>query len=321
VTVVVEAGARLHLGFLDLGGETGRLFGSLGVALERPRAVVEARRARRAGASGEGAREAGAVLERLGQILGAEPRVAVRILASIPRHAGLGSGTQLRLAVGRAASRALGCRLPVAELAQLGGRGRRSGIGIAVFERGGFVVDAGHPRGPAGPRDEAVPPVILRHPVPADWRFVVVTPADVPGLHGPPEERVFRTLPPMSGESVGRICRLVLMKAAPAVVTDDIRAFGEAITEIQCLVGEHFAPYQGGGIYASPAGKRAAELALKRGAAGAGQSSWGPTVFALTRGADAAAGLAGELAAVLGESAAVWSTRVRNRGAGCRVAP
>jgi beta-RFAP synthase len=123
----------------------------------------------------------------------------------------------------------------------------------------------------------------------------------------------------MSAEAVGRICRLVLMKAAPAVVTDDIRAFGEAISEIQCLVGEHFAPYQGGGIYASPAGKRAAELALRRGAAGAGQSSWGPTVFALTRGADAAAALAGELAAVLGESATVWSTRIRNRGAACRV--
>jgi beta-RFAP synthase len=321
VTVVVEAAARLHLGFLDLGGETGRRFGSLGVALDRPRAVVAARRARRAGASGEAAGEAREVLERLGQALGREARVAVRILASIPRHAGLGSGTQLRLAVALAASRALGRRLPVAELARLGGRGRRSGIGIAVFERGGFVVDAGHRSDPAGSRDEAVPPVILRHPVPAGWRFVVVTPADAPGLSGAPEERVFRTLPPMSGEAVGRICRLVLMKAAPAVVTDDIRAFGEAISEIQCLVGEHFAPYQGGGMYASPAGKRAAELALKRGAAGAGQSSWGPTVFALTRGADAAAGLAGELAAVLGDSAAVWSTRVRNRGAACRVAP
>jgi beta-RFAP synthase len=320
VTVVVEAAARLHLGFLDLNGECGRLFGSLGVALEAPRAVVEARPARRSGATGAGAAEARAVLQRLGQSLGADPRVAVRTRASIPRHAGLGSGTQLRLAVARAAAAVLGRRWPMAELARLGDRGRRSGIGIAVFARGGFVVDAGRPAAGRGPA-EAAPPVILRHAVPADWRFVVVTPADAAGLSGPPEERVFRDLPPMGSDAVGRICRLVLMKAAPAVVTDDIEAFGEAITEIQGLVGEHFAPYQGGGVYASPTGKRAVELALKRGAAGVGQSSWGPTVFALTRGEDAAAGLADELRGLLGGGASVWCTRARNRGAACRVAP
>jgi beta-RFAP synthase len=320
--VVVESGARLHLGFLDLNGECGRMFGSVGVALEHPRCVVEAHPASRPGAAGE---SAGKGLEGLGGPglpLPADPGVAVRAVEAIPRHAGLGSGTQLRLAVALAASRLLDRPLSVRELARLGGRGRRSGIGIAVFEQGGFVVDAGHRAGPpwAG-RDEEPPPVILRHPVPDDWRFVVVTPADARGLSGPPEERVFRTLPPMSGEQVGRICRLVLMKAAPAIVTDDIEAFGEAISEVQRLVGEHFAPYQGGGVYASPTGQRAVELALKRGAVGVGQSSWGPTVFALTRGPDAGASLAEELGGVLGEEAAVWCTPARNRGASCRVEP
>jgi beta-RFAP synthase len=319
--VVVEAAARLHLGFLDLNGECGRLFGSLGVAIEHPRCVVEACPASRPEACGDSADDVVAVLEAVGRSVGAAPAVAVRVLEAIPRHAGLGSGTQLRLAAALAASRVLGHRLPVAELARLGGRGRRSGIGIAVFEQGGFVVDAGHESGPAGAGRDEPPPVIMRYAVPEDWRFVVVTPVDSQGLSGAPEEQAFRTAPPMGSDQVGRICRLVLMKAAPALLTDDIRAFGEAITEVQRLVGEHFAPYQGGGVYASPTGRRAVGLALARGAAGVGQSSWGPTVFALTRGAGAAGALADELRDTLGDDAAVWCTRAGSHGARCRVEP
>ena len=319
--VVVEAAARLHLGFLDLNGECGRRFGSLGVAIEHPRCVLEARPASRPEACGDSAADVVQVLEALGRSIGAEPAVAVRTLEAIPRHAGLGSGTQLRLAAALAASRVLGLRLPIAELARLGGRGRRSGIGIAVFEQGGFVVDAGHRNGTDEPARDEPPPVIMRYAVPDDWRFVVVTPADTRGLSGTPEEQVFRTVPPMGSAQVGRICRLVLMKAAPALLTDDIRAFGEAITEVQQLVGEHFAPYQGGGVYASPTGKRAVELALERGAVGVGQSSWGPTVFALVRGPAAAGALADELRQALGDDAAVWCTRAGSLGARCHVEP
>ena len=319
--VVVEAAARLHLGFLDLNGECGRLFGSLGVAIEHPRCVLEARPASRPEACGESAADVRQVLEALGQSMGTEPTVAVRVLESIPRHAGLGSGTQLRLAAALAASQVLGRRPPIGELARLGGRGRRSGIGVAVFEQGGFVVDAGHRSGPDEAGRDEPPPIIIRYAVPDDWRFVVVTPMDRHGLSGAPEEHVFRTVPPMDSDQVGRICRLVLMKAAPAILTDDVRAFGEAITEVQQLVGEHFAPYQGGGVYASPIGKRAVELARERGAVGVGQSSWGPTVFALTRGPAAAGALADELRQALGDDATVWCTRAGSHGARCRVEP
>ena len=47
---IVEAGARLHLGFLDLNGACGRRFGSIGVALERPRARWRPARRRPGGA-------------------------------------------------------------------------------------------------------------------------------------------------------------------------------------------------------------------------------------------------------------------------------
>jgi beta-RFAP synthase len=325
VKVIVEAPARLHLGFLDLGGQCGRLFGSIGVALERPRWVVEAVPAERATADGESAPEVLAVLERLGRDAGGVPPVAIRTVEGIPRHVGFGSGTQLGLAVALAASRATGRSVEARELAPSLGRGQRSGIGIAVFARGGFVVDAGRRSkgaaveglGAAG--DDEVPPVVFQHPLPGDWFFVLVTPAGAQGLSGAAEAGIFATLPPMAEDRIGRICRLALMTVIPAVMTDDIDAFGAAITEIQGIVGEYFAPHQGG-VYATATGREVADFAMRHGACGVGQSSWGPTVFVVVRGEPCAARLAAAIRAHLGDDrSAVSYTPARNHGATWRV--
>jgi predicted sugar kinase len=60
----------------------------------------------------------------------------------------------------------------------------------------------------------------------------------------------------------------------------DIDAFGRALTEIQSIVGGHFAGAQGGGPWTSPAVGRVVETLKQAGAYGIGQSSWGPTGFA-----------------------------------------
>ena len=125
----------------------------------------------------------------------------------------------------------------------------------------------------------------------------------------------------MAAERVGRICRLALIQVAPAALTGDIRTFGAAITEIQAIVGEYFAPHQGG-RFATQAGCEVTEHALARGAHGVGQSSWGPTVFALTEGEKAALALAASIRATFGHRLArVELSRARNRGASCDLAP
>lgn len=321
MAIAIETPARLHLGFLDLGGDCGRVFGSIGVAIEQPRFVLEVRRADRIAAHGEAGEECRRILERLSRQLGLACGVEVRGYASIPRHVGFGSGTQLELSLAAAIARLFDLSMRTEELARLAGRGRRSGIGVATFEQGGFVVDAGRRYAPTEGRglnavlDGEPPAVILRHPVPEEWFFVIVTPGHAEGVSGDREDRVFRDLPPMGDQAVGRICRLTLMKVIPGVLEDDIRGFGEAITEIQVLMGEHFAPYQGG-TYATSMGREIADFALREGAYGVGQSSWGPTMFALVRGERAASGLAGKLKGHVGEGrAAIFYTRARNQGA------
>lgn len=321
----MEAPARLHFGFIDLDGACGRLFGSIGAAVEWPRYVTEVRLASRTQIEGETLAELSRILVALGAELSPPGGIAVRVLERIPRHQGLGSGTQRDLALGSAIARIAGRAPSAAELAEKLGRGRRSGIGVATFEGGGLVVDGGVPHVPEradpqadGPADGA-PPVIFQRALPEDWEFVLATPTGEHGLHGSREEAVFRGLPAMSEAMVGRISRLVLMKALPAAVTDDIVGFGEAITEIQTLMGEQFAPYQGG-RYATERGRTIAEFARKQGAAGVGQSSWGPTVFALVRGADAARELSAGIRGFIGDPAlSIWHTRTSARGAIVRV--
>jgi beta-ribofuranosylaminobenzene 5'-phosphate synthase len=320
---VVQAGARLHLGFLDLNGGCGRRYGSIGVTLERPTCTVEAAPGP-GGASLAPAEPVRSILERLD--LAAAP-LAVRLVETIPAHAGFGAGTQVALAVALAASRAAGRAVPIRDLARQLGRGQRSGIGVAAFERGGLVIDAGHPSQGGGQAEVGEtegpepPPVIFQHFLPDDWRFVLATPRAAPGLSGPSEARAFGSLPPMDAEQVGRICRLTLMQVAPAAITGDIRTFGAAITEIQTVVGDYFAPSQGG-RFATETGCLATELALARGAHGVGQSSWGPTVFALVRGEPIARALADALRSAFGDRLAwVDVSPARNRGASCREAP
>jgi beta-ribofuranosylaminobenzene 5'-phosphate synthase len=249
----VSAPARLHLGLIDLRGDLGRLFGSLGVALATPRLVLTARAAPQLVVHGGGvvARRVEAVARSfLDRYAPGGTGAHLEVEAAIPAHVGLGSGTQIALATGTALARLCGLAIPTAELAVTLGRGRRSGIGTAAFERGGFAVDGGRRNDRAG-SPEAVPPLIAWHPIPAAWRFVVAIPPGEHGLSGRGEESAFRVLPRPDEAVVGRICRLLVMQVLPALVEADIGPCGTALTEIQALVGDCFAPLQGG-RYATP---------------------------------------------------------------------
>jgi len=73
------------------------------------------------------------------------------------------------------------------------------------------------------------------------------------------------------------------MKMLPALVEDDIAHFGQALTQVQQLVGDGFAAVQGG-QFANTLSGQIIEHMLEQGALGAGQSSWGPAVYALALG-------------------------------------
>ncbi len=282
--ISVIAPARLHMGFIDLSGALGRQFGSIGVALNEISTRVTISDAKQRNVSGFSVERAENCLELLCRSLQVSDQLHVHIEEAIPEHVGLGSGTQMSLAIGMALSGFYGLGLSVRDIAALTYRGQRSGIGIGVFEQGGLVVDGG--RG-----DNTITPPVLSHmDVPEDWRFILVFDERGQGLHGQQEVQAFKELPPYAQQEAQRLCYLLLMQGLPAVAENDIAKFGDAITQLQQSVGEHFASVQGG-VFTSAEVAEAINWFQEQGAVAIGQTSWGPTGFCAIAGADLAESL------------------------------
>jgi beta-RFAP synthase len=308
-SVFVEAAARLHFGVLDLRGDLGRRFGGLGAAVPAPSLLLEAAPDRRLSAHGPDAARARLFAERFLAHHGVAGGARLTVHRGIPPHSGLGSGTQLGLAVGRALAALHGLPDDVPDLARAVGRGVRSAIGTWTFALGGFIVEGG--RRPAG---SAIAPLLARLPFPESWRCVVAVPDGAPGLSGDAEAAAFERLPPPEAREVERVAHLVLMQLLPALAEADLTGFGTALTEIQRITGGWFAPAQGGAFAPGPSETLVGRLAAW-GAAGVGQSSWGPAVYGVVEGDQRARAVAAQAAALLGPSGQVFEGPFAGSGA------
>lgn len=100
--VSVTAAARLHLGFLDMNGGLGRKFGGIGLALDSPATKISLKSAPTNSASGLETERARRLLTVTQKILAPSNHYQLTIHQAIPAHSGLGSGTQLALAIAAA---------------------------------------------------------------------------------------------------------------------------------------------------------------------------------------------------------------------------
>ena len=277
--VYVKTPARLHLGLIDLNGDLGRMFGGLGVGIDHPNVIVEAEQSKNFSIEGQETEIVNALAKRFFTAYPMQPNVHINVKQAIPAHVGLGSGTQLSLAVATALAKLFDVNVSIQELAVAMGRACRTGVGTAIFEKGGFVVDGGKNIGTLSGR---FPPLIYRQPFPKEWRFIVAVPNLNKGLTNSEETSAFNRLPKMASEEVGKICRLTMLKLLPALAEHDIGNFGEALTGIQVIIGGYFAHVQGG-TYSSPAVTECIELMREIGAYGVGQSSWGPALYGVVK--------------------------------------
>ncbi|WP_020178611.1 beta-ribofuranosylaminobenzene 5'-phosphate synthase family protein [Methylopila sp. M107] len=283
----VTAPGRLHIGFLDLNGSVGRRFGSLGLALENPTTSLLLETAEKLTAEGPDAERALEAVERLAEAdFSIDERIRIVVEKALPPHSGLGSGTQLGLAAGVAASILSGRALPPAKVAALLGRGMRSSIGLGAFEGGGVLLDGGQPVGTAR-NEHRPPPLLSRVPIPESWRILLIYDPARSGLSGEAETKAMQGLPEFPEALSEKLCRLTLMAAMPAAAEGDADGFGRAVGEIQRRLGDHFAQFQGG-RFTSPDVAEALALIEADGVPGVGQSSWGPTGFAVFGKAQAA---------------------------------
>jgi len=282
-SVGVSTSGRLHMGFFDLHGGLGRKFGSIGLSLTEPNLILSAKRSKSLQVSGA-SNVPESVIARISkvsqQILSAmniAESVEVNISEAVPEHSGLGSGTQMALATGSVISYLYQLNLTSMQIATLTGRGRRSGVGISAFDYGGLLVDGGRA---VSASHSSPPPMLARYDFPEEWAILLIFDASEPGIHGEQEKVAFNELPTFPESLAAHLCRHVLMQAMPALVERDLIAFGQSIQVLQQHVGDYFLPVQGG-RYASRLVSAVLERLEAMGVPCFGQSSWGPTGFAI----------------------------------------
>lgn len=319
-SVKVRTSGRLHMGFFDLHGGLGRKFGSIGLSLAEPALVMSAHASQHLNVTGEASvpatvlAKASAIAQQLATKLNLHGALDLHISQHIPEHAGLGSGTQIALAVGSVISNVYQLDLNAPKIAELSGRGRRSGIGIAAFDHGGLLIDGGR-KVTADANSSAVPPLLARYDFPPEWAILLIFDATQPGIHGEQEKLGFNQLPVFSENLAAHLCRHVLMQAMPAIAEKDLTAFGHSIQILQQHVGDYFAPVQGG-RYASKLVGDVLHYLQQAGVACFGQSSWGPTGFAIFENSNIAEQYAQQLKVKFTDQALSWRVcKASNQGA------
>jgi len=297
--VTVESPARLHFGLLDLRGSLGRKFGGVGAPAPGITARVSAELADTVRASGPSAERAAEVAHRFLDFHAIVGGADILVERAIPVHSGLGSGTQLALCVARALAELYDIRATAPELAHAVGRARRSAVGTWTFAGGGLVLEGGR-----RDNDDSVAPLLARLMFPESWRCVVAVPDARAGVSGAAESAAFAALAVPAEQEVERVSHLVLMAMLPAVVDGDVSAFGRALSEVQRINGGWFKGAQGG-TFAPGATADLVRRMQEWGAAGVGQSSWGPTVYGVVEGDAAARDLTARVRDALGGAGSV----------------
>lgn len=285
--VKITTPSRLHFSLLDLNGALGRIDGGFGLTIANPNFQIIAEKSTAIEVSTSIYQErAIAVLQRFQQAY-PFPGIKIKFESEIPMHSGFGSGTQLALGITQAVNLLYQFGLNVQELAQAVGRGGTSGIGIAAFNTGGFIVDGGH----RYPEEKASflpssavgnilpPPILFRYPFP-ELPLLIVMP-NCTRIYGNQEIELFRTLCPQPEWVAQKLSHILLLQILPALIEDDMHNFGKALNNIQTFGWKRVEiDAQGAELQST------LDFLRDTRAFGAGVSSWGPAICAITDDVD-----------------------------------
>lgn len=276
--VTVTAAARLHMGFFDLSHTSGHGFGGLGLAIDSPCSQLQVSYSNKLNIDANCSENVVKIVQNYIKIFNFPEMFSLKILQKIPEHAGLGSGTQMALAIGAGLSQLFNLNVSAAQLAAASMRGKRSAIGLGAFSQGGILIDSG--------KVNQLPSIDVRMDFPDDWRVLLVQDSRQVGVHDTVESEAFKTLKPAQTH----LKTMLQQHMLPALQRADLLAFGAYMQDLQAYNGDYFAPIQGG-RYASQDVADALAWLQANGTACVGQSSWGPTGFAILETAQQAENL------------------------------
>jgi beta-ribofuranosylaminobenzene 5'-phosphate synthase len=294
-SVIVRTACRLHFGLFALeappGAKEQRSFGGVGVMVSQTGIELHIREAAGFEVADDPLADRVRGFARRWAEFYSRPLAGMKLflLGHTPDHVGLGTGTQLGLAVAAGLSAFHGLPVPpLEELCRSVGRGLRSAVGAYGFAYGGMIVDRGKLPG------EFLSPLDCRLELPAEWRFVLARPLQGAGLAGEREQQAMdhanRNLDPLTEKLVTEARECLI----PAAATGNFADFAASLGRYCELAGQFYIDVQGG-PYNGPDVTALAERIRSLGHIGFGQSSWGPTLFVACENDAAADKLAKQL--------------------------
>ncbi|NMC05844.1 MAG: hypothetical protein GYA24_11560 [Candidatus Lokiarchaeota archaeon] len=288
--------SRIHATLIDMNGSIGRIDGGIGFTLSNPRWKIDFETVESSPAVLDVPEEVEGdyVVALLKDILKNfrkpfdQANIHVKVREIIPRHVGLGSKTQLALALADGVSRLLKLEnTPLSKevLASVVKRGGTSGIGVTSYFHGGIIIDGGHEFGAGREKDSFLPssassarpaPVLSRDDLPESWCAVVGIPILEKGAHDAEEVNIFKQNCPVPVSDVQRLSHIILMKMLPAIKQHNFKEMCDCINLFQDIGFKKVEVDIRGAMY-----RKMLQDWRDAGAPCAGMSSFGPAIYSL----------------------------------------
>lgn len=275
--ISVIAPSRIHFGLFGGKNRTGISYGGIGAMVSEPGLHLVLSESEEYEYVGKQSKRIQTFAETWMQFAERQSGKPFRIelVASPESHVGLGTGTQLGLSIAAALFQFYFDEVPSVErLSQSVQRGQRSAVGTYGFMHGGFIVDRGKSDG------DKLAKIDMHLPIPTDWRFVLIKADANAGKSGLEEESVFQDTSSDKNQLRAELIELVNTTIVPSLLKEDFNLFSNSVYQFGRTSGQYFAAVQGG-PFNGPRITEMVRLIREFGTAGAGQTSWGPTVYAI----------------------------------------
>ena len=269
--VSISSPARLHLGFYGLNNKYGYSFGSMGLAINSYKTKIHI-----CPSSSFKSNLPNKYILGVKKILNKfnlKSNFNISLIDQPSNHIGLGSGTQLALSTGALLSEYFQLSLSTKEIVKIFRRGERSGTGIGVFDKGGFILDSCK-------KNNKIPEILVRAKFPSNWKIIIINDSQLKGVSGNKESSFF-TNNKSSETYADKLTHLLLRGILPAITYKDFKNFAANLTEFQRTTSFFYKNSQKS-MFLSPEISKIMKYLKNSSHLGLGQSSWGPVSYIFT---------------------------------------
>ncbi len=265
----ITSPSRLHLGFYGFDDNYGYKYGSMGLAINAYKTSLSIKKSK-SFVSNVPKRFITPILKYL-KLNKVDSNFEINLQSNPPSHIGLGSGSQLSLCVGKSIFSHLGIKSSINDIANIYNRGERSGTGIRIFDRGGFVVDACK-------KNNTLPETMFNSKFPTEWKIILINDNSLKGTSGNKEIKFFNQNINLSKHYKSELSHIALRGILPSIIYKDFSNFSKNISEFQRITSLFYKDKQSG-VFLSRNISDIMKYIGNYDNLGIGQSSWGPMSY------------------------------------------